>query len=90
MECIVSFRFKPGNQSSFGTYQSLEILDVDKGKALVRGPYPGELGGNAIICGEVTCNTITCNTITRNIINWLHHTLTARSLSSQRYKFAVL
>lgn len=40
MECIVSFRSKPGNKSSFGTYLGLEILDVDKGKALVRGLTP--------------------------------------------------
>lgn len=90
MECIVSFRSKPGNKSPFGTYLGLEILGADKGEAPFRGPYAGELGGNAIICGNVTCNTITRNTITRNIMNSLPHTFTARSLSSQRYKFAVL
>jgi len=48
MERIVRFRTKPENQSPFGLYLGLEIIDIDKGEATLAVPYAKHLAGNSL------------------------------------------
>ena len=48
MERIVRFRTKAENQSPFGLYLGLEIIDIDKGEATLAVPYAKHL---AAACG---------------------------------------
>ena len=48
MERIIAFRAKSENQSPFGLYLGLEIVDIDKGEATVTVPYAKHLAGNSL------------------------------------------
>ncbi|MFZ2208004.1 MAG: PaaI family thioesterase [Porticoccaceae bacterium] len=47
MQQILAFRSQPENQSPHGNFLGLEIIDIDRGKGVVRIPYRAELAGNA-------------------------------------------
>jgi uncharacterized protein (TIGR00369 family) len=47
MQQILAFRAKPENQSPHGNFLGLEILDIERGKGVVRIPYNAALAGNA-------------------------------------------